>query len=213
MEFYVDSGAGQCMCSCVDAFLDIRSCAVIVVGVAGSIPIHGVGTACFLVADSMGSERILRIHNCLLCEHTESEENFNLISVSQVLRTNRSSIVFNSAASLFAIKQGKRQQLYTFALRPDDGLYALKVLPLNATDVRHDKLVSIDLTDDDKLDVGDFRMELASVSERASTRPASKLGVWYTKVLWIGKVFSLAGRTQEFEEKLTEFCANYHAPL
>ncbi len=53
-KFYVDSGAGQCMCSCVDAFLVIRSCAIIVVGVAGSIPIHGVGTACFLVADSMG---------------------------------------------------------------------------------------------------------------------------------------------------------------
>ncbi len=41
MKFYVDSGAGQCMCSCVDAFTEIRACAVVVVGVAGSIPIHG----------------------------------------------------------------------------------------------------------------------------------------------------------------------------
>ncbi len=63
VTFYVDvdSGAGQCMCSCADAFAEIRACAVVVVGVAGSLPIHGVGTACFLVLDSLGEERIL---NC-----------------------------------------------------------------------------------------------------------------------------------------------------
>ena len=195
-KFYVDSGAGQCMCSCVDAFLDIRSCAVIVVGVAGSIPIHGVGTACFLVADSMGSERILRIHNCLLCQRSDSEENFNLISVSQVLRTNRSSIVFNNAASTIAIKQGKKQQLHTFALSPEDGLYVLNVLPLNASDIRHSKLVSIDMTDNDLLGIGDAREECTSASKGVPSRPASKLGVWYTKTFWIGRVISLAGRTR-----------------
>jgi len=30
MKFYVDSGAGQCMCSIVDAFTEIRACAVVV---------------------------------------------------------------------------------------------------------------------------------------------------------------------------------------
>ncbi len=72
---------------------------------------------------------------------------------------------------------------------------------------------SIDMTDNDRIDIGDVWVERASASESALARPASKLGVWYTKILWIGRVISLAERTQEFEAKLTEFCANYHAPL
>ncbi len=180
MKFYVDSGAGQSMCSCVDAFTEIRACAVVVVGVAGSIPIHGVGTACFLVADSMGRERILRIHNCLLCQRADAEDNFNLISVSQVLGTNRSSVIFNNTISTIAIKQGKRQQLFTFALSPEDGLYAVTVVPLNASDVRHDQLVSIDMTDDNVLRAGDVHVECAQATGNESSKPASKLGVWYT---------------------------------
>jgi hypothetical protein len=213
MKFYVDSGAGQCMCSCVDAFTEIRACAVVVVGVAGSIPIHGVGTACFLVVDSVGRECILRIHNCLLCQRADTEENFNLISVSQVLETNRSTVVFSNAASTMAIKQGKRQQLLTFALSPEDDLYAVTMMPLNASDKRHDRLVSIDVTDNTALRVGDVQVERALATGDVSSKPASKLGVWNTKILWIGRVISLVGRTQEFEEKLTDFCANYHAPL
>ena len=68
VRFYIDSGAGQCMCSCVDAFSGLTSCAVVVVGVAGSLPVHSFGTASFLAVDSSGEQRIIRIHNCLLCE-------------------------------------------------------------------------------------------------------------------------------------------------
>ena len=56
VRFYVDSGAGQCICSCSDAFQNIRACAIVVIGVAGSLPIHGIGTASFLVVDSKGGE-------------------------------------------------------------------------------------------------------------------------------------------------------------
>ncbi len=50
--FFIDTGAGQCMCSCVDAFDELRACAIVVVGVAGSLPIHGIGTAILRVTDS-----------------------------------------------------------------------------------------------------------------------------------------------------------------
>ena len=45
ITIHVDSGAGQSLCSCPDAFLDLRPCAIEVVGVSGSLPVFGVGTA------------------------------------------------------------------------------------------------------------------------------------------------------------------------
>ncbi len=66
VRFFIDSGAGQCMCSCVEAFSTLRPCAILVVGVSGSLPIHGIGTANFVVKDSHGKEHIWKIHNCLL---------------------------------------------------------------------------------------------------------------------------------------------------
>ncbi len=46
--FHMDSGAGQSMCSFPDAFLSVRSCAIEVVGVSGSLPIFGMGSAMFV---------------------------------------------------------------------------------------------------------------------------------------------------------------------
>ncbi len=66
ISLYIDSGAGQCMSSCSDAFLTIRPCAVIVVGVTGSMPVHGIGTALFKIRWG-ASDVILRVSNCLLC--------------------------------------------------------------------------------------------------------------------------------------------------
>jgi len=74
--FYVDSGAGQCLCSCSSAFHSMEACHLQVVGVAGRLSIHGLGTAVFLVSVD-GNETLLRIHNCL---HSFGE--FNLLSVS-----------------------------------------------------------------------------------------------------------------------------------
>jgi hypothetical protein len=70
------------MCACSDAFHFIRPCAVMVVGVAGTMPVHGIGTAHFLI--KLGDkEHVLLIHNCLFCH---GEDCFNLLSVSQLLR-------------------------------------------------------------------------------------------------------------------------------
>ena len=49
--FFVDSGAGQSLCSVGTAFSDLRPCRVEVTGVAGSLPIFGCETASFVVHD------------------------------------------------------------------------------------------------------------------------------------------------------------------
>lgn len=211
VRFYIDSGAGQCMCSCVDAFSDLRSCAIVVVGVAGSLPIHGLGTASFLALDSSGNERIIRIHNCLLCQTTEESDNFNLISVSQLLKTVVSSVTFSVLESSITINQGKKRRPMTFTLTPDDGLYAIDMVPLNASDPRHGQLKSIDLTVKDPMELG--KGMTMPEGRNTTIKPASKLGIWHVKVLWIGKIISLAGKMKGFDEGLKDFCADFIAPM
>jgi hypothetical protein len=48
VTFFVDSGAGQSMSACSEAFLSLRPCAILVVGVAGSMPAHGIGPVSLL---------------------------------------------------------------------------------------------------------------------------------------------------------------------
>ena len=79
------------MCSNSEAFQSLRACAVLVVGVAGTMPVHGIGTACFVVQVG-GSSYILKVHNCLFCH---GEDSLNLLSVSQMLRTGRTEAVFS----------------------------------------------------------------------------------------------------------------------
>jgi hypothetical protein len=45
VNFFMDSGAGQCMCSCIEAFSSLQHCAVLIVGVSGNLPVHGIGVA------------------------------------------------------------------------------------------------------------------------------------------------------------------------
>ncbi len=66
------------MCSCSEAFHTLQACAILVVGVAGSMPAHGIGTACF-IATQGDKEFVVKVHNCLLCH---GEDSYNLISVS-----------------------------------------------------------------------------------------------------------------------------------
>ena len=122
------------MCSCVDAFDELRACSIVVVGVAGSLPIHGVGTAIFRVTDSLGDEIILKIHNCLLCTSIREEETFNLISVSQMLRTRQSSVSFNADNAEIRLKHLRRKQEIVLNLVKNDGLYSLDMSPVSARD-------------------------------------------------------------------------------
>jgi hypothetical protein len=85
--FYIDSGAGQCLSSCSTAFQTLEPCTLEVVGVAGSLPIFGRGTAIFVLSLRRGEEILVRIHNCLY-----SFGEFNLISVSQMLTLPQNSL-------------------------------------------------------------------------------------------------------------------------
>jgi hypothetical protein len=73
------------MSSCSEAFIDLRPCAILVVGVAGTMPIHGIGTAVFMLT-VVATAILVRLYNCLLCH---GEESFNLLSVSQMIRTGK----------------------------------------------------------------------------------------------------------------------------
>ncbi len=113
-------------------------------GVAGSMPAHGIGTACFIIKVD-GKEHILRIQNCLFCH---GEDNFNLISVSQMLRTRTNEITFSADASRMELSKevsGSKSGI-VLGLRENDGLYELEVSPLYADDERVRTLPSWNLT-------------------------------------------------------------------
>jgi hypothetical protein len=133
VTFFVDSGAGQSMCACSEAFHNLRPCAILIVGVAGSMPAHGIGTACFIVRRNE-KEYIIRIHNCLLCH---GEDRFNLLSVSQVLRTRKNEIIFSADDSRLEIHDDKDEGMKTiFGLIENEGLYEMNVPPLYVDDIR-----------------------------------------------------------------------------
>ena len=79
----------------------MRPCCVMIVGVAGSMPAHGIGTAIFVVKVS-GKEHVLKVHNCLYCH---GEECFNLISVSQLLRAGKNKVIFSQDESQVIIQE------------------------------------------------------------------------------------------------------------
>ena len=122
----MDSGAGQCMTSCLEAFLTLQACAVLIVGVGGSMPAHGVGTARF-IGVSNGIEYVMQIHNCLLCH---GEDGFNLLSVSQLLRVSANAIVFRSDASYLECQRSNESAPIRFGLQENEGLYDLKLRPV-----------------------------------------------------------------------------------
>jgi hypothetical protein len=107
----------------------------------------------------------------------------------------------------------RKRQLAVFDLQPDDGLYAVDMLPLNASDRRHKTLVSIDMTVKENLISGTNIGEDGTATKVSAAKSASKLGTWYSKILWIGKIFSLAGTIEGFEDGLVDFCNRYVSPL
>jgi hypothetical protein len=116
------------MCACSEAFHNLRPCAILIVGVAGSMPAHGIGTACFLIRQG-DKEHIVRIHNCLLCH---GEDRFNLLSASQVLRTRKNEVVvFSADTSRLAIHDESADGTKKiFGLTEKEGLYEMHVSPL-----------------------------------------------------------------------------------
>jgi hypothetical protein len=133
ISWYVDSGAGQSISSCSGAFSFLQPCAIVVVGVAGSMPVHGMGTASFVTSVGGDQEVILVIHNCLLCHG----EVFNLLSVSQLLRTTSNSVVFSGGNSKIHLNQHDENKHQTLSLTEEDGPYSISMQPISANDKRH----------------------------------------------------------------------------
>jgi hypothetical protein len=74
-------------------------------------------------------------------------------------------------------------------------------------------MITIDLTVNETMGLGKKPDEVGLNIACVPTKPASKLGIWYTKVLWIGKIVALAGKTKGFDDGLKDFCNEYIAPL
>ncbi len=91
LTIHVDSGTGQILCSCPDAFLSLRPCAIEAVGVSGSLPVFGVGTAVFAVRTITARTVVVLLHNCLLFQGSP----FNLLSVSQFQLSAQNTVDFS----------------------------------------------------------------------------------------------------------------------
>ena len=189
------------MTSCSEAFQTIQACAVLIVGVGGSMPAHGMGTACF-IGMAEGIEYAITIHNCLLCH---GEDGYNLLSVSQLLREPLNAVVFRSGDSYLEI-QGTTK----FELRENEGLYEMRVAPLYHDDVRTKLPSRIQLTLENDVRLwGKNEDVLAPMEMRSPT----KLGKWRSKMLWISRTMApMQSISHEYDTDLTEFCSSYFVP-
>jgi hypothetical protein len=183
-----------------------------VIGVSGNLPVQGVGTANFGVFDEDGELRIWKIHNCLLCHKNNGEEEFNLISVSQILRTRRNTVSFGCDQSKITIKSLDHKSEYVFPLQLDDGLYSVAAFPVSQNDrrMRHSVCLDITLEVDSVLSTD---LSAAKITTGPAMKSPSRLVVWFVKVLWIGTVRMLSGISAGFGDELISFCQEYIAPL
>ena len=202
----MDSGAGQCMTSCSEAFHTLHACAVLVIGVGGSMPAHGVGTACF-IGISHGIEYIFQIHNCLLCH---GEDGFNLLSVSQILRDPANAVAFRSNASQLEIRQQDGIPAL-FDLQENDGLYEMRLAPLYRDDCRvQERSIDLTLRDDPRL----WGQE-GDALEPVPLKSPTKLGRWHSKMLWMSTKMApmtVKDISSAYDADLTSFCDSYFVP-
>ncbi len=166
---------------------------------AGSMPVHGIGTACFTIRIN-GKTHILRIYNCLFCH---GEDCYNLISVSQVLRTGQSEVVFSQNEARIRVREK------SLLLNEHEGLYEIKVYPLSGD--HHLDMPSIDITmeNDPKLwDQDDSNKGYSHM------KAPTKLGVWRCQMLWTTCKVGIQGvqELKTYDQDLNEFCDSYFVP-
>jgi hypothetical protein len=195
VTFFVDSGAGQCLCSVSDAFTDLQPCRIEVTGVSGSLPIYGCGAANFVALDHNGHSVILRIPNCLFgrCE-------FNLLSVSQLnqVRGNRVDFGLDSPAMVVAPPSGTHRPSVRVPLALEDGLFALHLEPLGEGDPHFGQLPKYTIT----------------LHGKFVPRDSGGVVRWRVNVLAMAttSVRLLAGTSEDCHDHLQTFCDDYLAP-
>jgi hypothetical protein len=212
VTFYIDSGAGQCLCSCSSAFTTMEACHLQVVGVAGRLTIHGQGTAVF-IASVNGQEVLLRIHNCL-----HSFGQFNLISVSQLKMFSGNSLNFSVENPFlkFSVPQSQSEEFpfsecFEIPIIMDEGLYSVSLEPVTASDPRYCTLPVFDVTPPGKF-VPVTHMSCASAGSDDAVTTLS----WTTEVLsppsTMGRVLAL-NAAMDFDHELRAFSDEFLAPV
>jgi hypothetical protein len=161
MSLYVDSGAGQSLCSAGTAFAQMLPCQVEITGIAGALQIYGCGTALFLSDDGLGNLAILRVNNCLY-GHCQ----FSLLSVSQICQQPGNAVDFTLGSPVLVLRStGAKRRELRLPLSLDDGLFALSVTPFQLDDPRYHSLPKFDVTP-----AGEFQL-----SDDSSHRWSSKV--------------------------------------
>jgi hypothetical protein len=195
VTFFVDSGAGQCLCSVGSAFSDLQPCRIEVTGVSGSLPIYGCGTANFVALDHQGNSLAVRIPNCLYgrCE-------FNLLSVSQFNQVVGNRVDFDLACPAMVLfpPPGILRGPARVPLVLEDGLFALHLEPLEEGDSRLGSLPKYTIT------------------LKGQFVPSDSGGYvpWKTNVLAMASSSArlLAAKSGDCHENLRTFCDEYLAP-
>ena len=210
--FHVDSGAGQSLCCCEDAFISLRACAIEVVGVSGSLPIYGVGTAAFVVSDGSGSKSTVLIHNCLLSQGGL----FNLLSVSQVQMSRMNLVVFDPESPHLLLNSSSA--VMHLPLHLTDGLYSLTMEPLSVNDTRYLELPRFDLTDKGRYVPPTLPASAECPSGPTPTTLVSSLGSWTCRNIVppssSRRVLAFPSNPgQDFGDNLRDFCQQFMAPL
>ena len=192
---YVDSGAGQSMCSCSSAFADMVPCEIEITGVAGSLRVYGCGTALFIVYDDSGKPFILRINNCLY-----DQGQLNLLSVSQMCQDPNNCVDFDldSPALNFSNTVRSKQRHIRLPLFLEDGLFALTASPFQLDDSRFSSLRKVNVTPD-----GVFRPSDNTSANR-----------WNSKILVSTNPEScfLTASHCDYDYNLQSFCGTFLAP-
>jgi hypothetical protein len=194
--------------------MTLEPCTLEVVGVAGSLPIFGRGTAIFVLTLMGGEEMLVRIHHCLY-----SFGEFNLISVSQMQALPRNILdlslvsprlrLYCSGVSGESSPASRKRQFVDIPLIMDDGLYCLHLDPISTDDPRLLELQIFDITPPGEYEPVTQRID------RFCGAAKTTLPLWTTSTFHTppptGRIYSLSGAL-DFHSQLQSFSDGFLAP-
>ena len=161
----------------------LRMCSIEIEGVSGSLPVHAIGTARFLVQCSDASWIICLVHNALL-----TNGRHNLLSLSQLLTTTYHGVRFVSPAIVALHERSPTLSLLACPLHAVDGLYSLPARMVSINDPCVSDFPMIELTAPDPYD------------------PPASTSLWSCRVL-------VVPIEPSFRDALQSFAESYIAPI
>jgi hypothetical protein len=118
--------------------MSLEPCQIEVIGIAGKLPIFGIGTAVFAITLMDGTKILVRMYNCRYSFGGE----FDLLSVSQMGTISRNTLVLALRTPKIrllgsnSISGNDRKKFADLPLVLDDGLFALDLEPVSSDDWR-----------------------------------------------------------------------------